>query len=384
MSRRIIRSLIALALLCTVVFFTNARNMARAQQESATPTTTPIPTATWTPFVVTASPTPRDVFIAAALIIEATAQAEAVGTATSTPINMVTATPTPTRQVVTNTPTAANDATATIMARHATAVALTTGTPDPNRVVTATNTPGPTATATKPPQATPQPKAVKPTATNTPVFVLLDDLPPITTPEPQPTLVFPTELMNKILFLSNMRDGRVRVYAMNPDGTGLAQLTNGWPYSRAEARDAYSPAREYRAFALKEEQFGTRGKVQIFYDFYEYSTVSQMTFFGAGTAWAPAWAPNSDKVALVSNESGNDEIWVVERDQWPAVQITNNDWAWDHHPSWSPDGTQIVFSSNRSGKRQIWVMNADGSNPMPLTPFDWEAWDPVWVKHPDT
>jgi len=357
------------------------------------PDETAIPTATWTPFVVTATPTPEDVFIAAALVLEQTVQAQSTGTATPTPINVITATPTPTLHVVTNTPTAQNAATATYMVREATAIALTTGTVDPRTFATATNTPGVTPTTTAPPPTatsvppatnTPTPKPPKPTATPTPVFVLIENLPNPKTPVPQPTLEFPTALLNKILFLSDMRDGKVRVYAMNPDGREVARLTAGWPYKRAEERDAYSADRAFRAFALREEQFGTRGKIQLFYNFYEYETTNQLTFFGAGTAWAPAWAPTGDKIAFVSNESKNDEIWVVERDQWPAIQLTHNEWEWDHHPSWSPDGTQIVFASNRTGRRQIWLMNADGSNPRPLTPFDWEAWDPVWVKYADS
>ena len=57
----------------------------------------------------------------------------------------------------------------------------------------------------------------------------------------------------------------------------------------------------------------------------------------------------------MANETGNDEIWIVEKDSPSPIQLTKNTWEWDHHPSWSPDGSQIVFSSNRAGNRQIWV-----------------------------
>lgn len=58
--------------------------------------------------LVTSTPTAIDVFMAAGLVLEQTAQAETTGTATSTSVNMVTATPTPTIMVITNTPTTAN------------------------------------------------------------------------------------------------------------------------------------------------------------------------------------------------------------------------------------------------------------------------------------
>ncbi len=92
-----------------------------------------------------------------------------------------------------------------------------------------------------------------------------------------------------------------------------------------------------------------------------------------------------DVIAFVASESGNDEIWLVQPNGWPAAQATQNEWEWDHHPSFSPDGSQIVFSSNRvTGQRQLWIMDSDGSNPRQLTNLPFEAWDPVWVKYPDS
>ena len=47
-------------------------------------------------------------------------------------------------------------------------------------------------------------------------------------------------------------------------------------------------------------------------------------------------------------------------------RLTDN-LAEDFYPAWSPDGQQIAFVSNRAGSRDIWVMNADGSNPKQVT-----------------
>jgi dipeptidyl aminopeptidase/acylaminoacyl peptidase len=37
-------------------------------------------------------------------------------------------------------------------------------------------------------------------------------------------------------------------------------------------------------------------------------------------------------------------------------------------PAWSPDGQQIAFLTDRSGKWEIWIMNADGTNQRPMFP----------------
>jgi hypothetical protein len=351
-----------------------------AEPVSATDTPTPVayPTATWTPFVVTATPEPADLFAAATAVVAATEQAEQLGTATPTAVNMVLATPTPSPQIVTNTPTPANEATLTFNSLRATAIAITTGTPDPRRVlVAATNTP-------RPPTATPKPtKKPAATKTPTPLFIFVDQMTP--TPEAAATPAFPEIFIGKILFLSD-RDGgrRPNAYIMNADGSGLARLSSRYFYDRAQEREAYSSDGRYRAFALREEDFGKGGRIQIFYEDGFYGSVRQTTFFGAGVAWSPVWSPNTDHIAFVSSESGNDEIWLVEKDQWPAIKLTENEWQWDLHPSWSPDSKQIIFTSNRTGSRQIWIMDADGGNQQQLTNFPFDVWDPIWVKYPDS
>jgi hypothetical protein len=336
---------------------------------------------TETLIVVTSTPTPVDVFEEATRVAQATEWARILGPATPTPPNLATPTPTATPFIIVliNTPTPGNAATATQVALLATAVAFTTGTPTPYpaeaEVLVATPTvPPPTATS-------------RPTATPTPIFVLLDDIP---VAEVAPTPVVPALLYNKIVFLSTYRGNPRAPNAMviNPDGSEPALLTTNTFYALANAREAYSANMQYHAFALREAGGAAHnaGMFQIFYDdlYYE-SYKHQLTYFGAGVAWQPAWSPNSESVALVSSESGNDEIWVVQRGQWPGTQLTKNDWEWDHHPSYSPDGSQIVFSSNRvTGRRQLWIMSANGEEQRQLTNFPFEAWDPVWVKYVET
>jgi hypothetical protein len=336
--------------------------------------------------VVTSTPTPPDIFAAATLVAQATEDAQSVGTATPTPQNMVTATPTPTAIRVTTTPTPASEATAQYLAAYATAMAATTGTPTPlpadARIVvlpTPTHTPKPSTNV----RATPAPTA---TRTPTAVAVPYDEL---IFPSPTPTTEFPEELVGKILFLSDhlaSNPRRPNAFMINPDGTGLALMNNRELYNRAKARDAYSADKRFYAYSLREPLGGRDGLIQVYYDDYEYDSYGhQLTYFGTGTAWAPAISPShSEMVALVSSESANDEIWLAHRGRWPPMQLTKNDWEWDRSPSFSPTGTEIVFESNRvTGTRQLWIMDVSGLNQRQITNFPFETWDPVWVKYTD-
>jgi TolB protein len=133
----------------------------------------------------------------------------------------------------------------------------------------------------------------------------------------------------------------------------------------------------------------------------KYQVERQITFFGAGWAWDPVWSPTSEQIAFVSNDSGDDEIWVINRDGSDPQQLTTSNVEFNGreigkdtfipelngHPTWAPDGSRIVFWSNRTGNRQLWIMNADGSDQQLL--MGWERWtpyndwDPVWVKYLD-
>jgi hypothetical protein len=358
-------------------------------------TATPVPSATPTPtyILITATPTAESVFAAATLSAEATARALQWGAPTPLPPNW--ATP----LVVTSTPTPANAATAQLLAAMAAAQAFTTGTPT----------------------ATP---ANMVTATPTPVFVLLDgELPPMT-PTPTPTVLpgrMPPQLIGKILFRSD-RSGEEEIYVINPDGSGLALLSDRWPYELALQQDIYSADGRFRVF-VKDARIDTKVDdvaVQILmpalfhYDaFYKAegqttqfnaslidfaamgvgsTTISCLTLVDAqgrlrcrGVAYEPAWSPVAEQIAFVSNDSGNDEIWIINRDGSAPLQLTRDEYEWwDKHPSWSPDGTQVVFWSNRTDNQQLWLMDVSGGNLRRLGQNAYNDWDPVWVKYSST
>jgi hypothetical protein len=328
-------------------------------------------TPTLAPVIVTPTPRVDELFALATLAVRLTTEAATTGTPTPLPAHWLVATPTMTPRVVTATPTPENEATAVLNVARETALALVRGTPLP--FVTATPAP------TNAPAAARAAATWTPTRTATPIFVELAEL---TATPAAVTAPFPAALQGKILFLGNRLGGRQpEAYAINPDGTGLVQLTSLEFYRRAKERDAASADRRYRAEAQRDR---TTQRIQVVYHDAVFGSTNPLTQFGAGTAWAPAWSPAGDVVALVSSESRNDEIWLVRLGEWPGQQLTQNDWEWDHSPSWAPDGSELVFSSNRGGgRRQLWLMRADGGDQRPLVDLPFEAWDPVWVKYLD-
>jgi len=74
-----------------------------------------------------------------------------------------------------------------------------------------------------------------------------------------------------------------------------------------------------------------------------------------------------DAVHIYSKELGSGE---------PA-QLTNGNHR-DIHPAWSPDGERIAFISNRSGNFDLFTMNADGSDLRQLTTTVDDETTPAW------
>lgn len=317
-----------------------------------TGTFTPVPTGAVTAIILMPTPVPENVMTAAAQMIAATDLARRVGTSTPLPYNAVIATATPTLFVVTSTPTPANAATVQAQAAMATAAALTTGTwtPLPRNAVT----------------ATPQP-----------LLLFLDEMPPTPAPTPTPFGI-PPELSGKILFLSD-RSGTTAVYAFDPATGRIALVSQPWVYDMARAAEPRSPDGRFAVVVQNRLERDTQVPQLYIYSF-QYGDLRELTRT-TGASYDPAWSPQGDRVAFVSLEPGNEEIYVISVDGSNLQRLTQNTWEWDKHPSWSPDGTQIVFWSNRgSGRRQLWVMNADGSGQRTLFDSPFNDWDPVWVK----
>ncbi len=361
-------------------------------------TPSPLPPEWVTPIIVTATPLPANGATATYYVQVATAAAKAYGTATPTPLNVWTATPTAAKafeyEYVTSTPTPQNIV--TLAAQAATATY--------NAALYGTNTPVPTNWATPRVVTPPPPPANQATAefynqlaaaeayfydkiwtaTPTAIFAVITPAPTFTpTPGPQPV---PAQLLDTIVFLSDRAGTKEKtglpplLYAMDPK-TGRTNLLSGRAfYDSARRREPFSADLRFRSFTQASDASKGKETLNIYYQDYLYHVTEQLTFFERGISYDPAWSPVAESIVFVSTQSGNDDIWRINRDGSGLLQLTN-DINFDKSPSWSPDGTQIIFWSNRSGKAQLWIMDANGANQRLLAPNAFNDWNPVWVKY---
>jgi Tol biopolymer transport system component len=99
-----------------------------------------------------------------------------------------------------------------------------------------------------------------------------------------------------------------------------------------------------------------------------------------GANFSPAFSPDHARIALASNRSGMDQIWVADADGRNALPITrfrSGAPGIVGSPAWSPDGTQIAFDA-RTTNAHIWVVSANGGPPRQLTTGSADEMLPVW------
>jgi Tol biopolymer transport system component len=85
----------------------------------------------------------------------------------------------------------------------------------------------------------------------------------------------------------------------------------------------------------------------------------QLTSFGNAVADGVRWSPDGRELAFAVLQNGNRDIYVVPADGGVARRVTTEA-SEEGRPSYSADGKWLYFRSDRSGKNEVWKMPRAG------------------------
>jgi len=162
------------------------------------------------------------------------------------------------------------------------------------------------------------------------------------------------------------------ILVINPDGTGLVNLTNtadSW-----NSGPTWSPDGTKIAFGSNRDADLTTNPfyTDIFVMNADGSNAVRLTDSeepGYG-GFAPAWSHDGTKIAFASTDdaSGGLDVWLMDADGSNQVNLTGWPAGPNTRPSWAPDGSRILFATSAfTNLSEVFSMNTDGSHPTNLT-----------------
>jgi Tol biopolymer transport system component len=182
----------------------------------------------------------------------------------------------------------------------------------------------------------------------------------------------PEDLSGLIVFVSD-RTGQPELVAMRPDGTRVVQLTDGSLPSIDDP--AVSP--DGRTVAFTALPPGS-ARIDVFLMNPDGSGLRQLT---PGVAdEAPAWSPDGSRLAVHRFTDHAYDLFVLNIDGSGQVLVSDELWN-EADPAWSPDGARIAFEADGTGDAETYTIHADGTgrpHRVTRTPGDdlFPAWSP--------
>jgi Tol biopolymer transport system component len=173
------------------------------------------------------------------------------------------------------------------------------------------------------------------------------------------------------------RDGNWDIYLMASDGSDVRRLTD---HASDDWISSWSPAGDQIVFESRRD-----GNYEIYVIGSDGGEVGRLTDNRTHDGF-PAWSPVGTAIAFMSQRDGNYDIYTMPAPGSP-VQATadeadhqriTHDRGQDSDPAWSPDGEWLAYVSDRDGNDEIYIIKTDGTDLRQLTDNGAQNWSPAW------
>lgn len=158
------------------------------------------------------------------------------------------------------------------------------------------------------------------------------------------------------LVFGSTRNGQTDLFVMHDGSSTPVQITNDlW----RDSDPVWSPDGTRIAYATLSPDSNTSQVAIVDLDGNRVATIGAT----GSHAEYPAWSPSDDRIAFVSDETGNFELYVMSADGSTITQLTNTPED-ELRPAWSPDGARLIYDvdvADTTLKRDLFIINADGS-----------------------
>ncbi len=177
-----------------------------------------------------------------------------------------------------------------------------------------------------------------------------------------------------LAFASN-RSGHWDIFSLSLTSGELNQLSNDLPY---DASPSWSPDSAWLSYEHYESQ-----NLDIYIRPFDASVEPVRITTQAGVDFAPAWSPTEQRLAFVSDRTGQNQIWLVDlslSDEGRFTQLAPG--SQQNNPAWSPDGNQLAWSELQDGLWRIYVLDLTDPNAQPrlIGSGEQPSWSPDGLR----